>query len=166
MIELRSFRPSDSNRLIILANNENVSKYLVYTFPYPYTKADADWWIATGSHEQGSVARVIEWHGEFVGGVGITPQTGWRGHIAEIGYWLGEEYWGRGIATLALDRMTRLVFDDFGFKKLFAPVLAPNRASMRVLEKNGYRLEGVLEKEVVKHDRYFDVYHYAKSCSS
>ena len=162
MLTLRSYRKSDVGRLVTLANSENVSRYLVDTFPYPYTKADADWWIATGSQENEAVTKAIEWNGELVGSVGITPQRGWRSHIAEIGYWLGEAYWGRGIARSAIRKMSTIAFEELGFAKLFAPVLAPNRASMKVLEKNGYFLEGVLKGEVVKGDQVFDIHHYAK----
>lgn len=145
-----------------LANNERVSRYLVDTFPYPYTRRDADWWIGIGSRQDGAVTKAIEWRGELVGSVGITPGTGWKQHLAEIGYWVGEDYWGHGIATAALGEMTTLAFEQLGFRKLFAPVLAPNTASMRVLEKNGYRLEGVHRQEVEKHGEYFDTYHYAR----
>ena len=162
MLVLCSYRESDVERLVALANSENVSRYLVDTFPHPYTKADADWWIATGSQENGAVTKVIEWRGEFVGSVGTTPQRGWRSHIAEIGYWLSEAYWGRGIATSALQKMSAIAFEELGFDKLFAPVLAPNRASMKVLEKNGYFLEGILKGEVVKSGQVFDIHHYAK----
>ncbi len=161
-LALRRYRESDIERLATLANNENVSRYLVDTFPYPYTKADADWWITTGAHENGMVTKVIEWNGEFVGSVGISPQSGWRKHVAEIGYWLGEAYWNQGIATAAIRQMSTIAFEEFGFDKLFAPVLAPNRASMKVLEKNGYLLEGILRGEVVKNDRVFDIHYYAK----
>ena len=82
--------------------------------------------------------------------------------MAEIGYWVGQEYWGLGIATEALSKMTELALAQLHYTKLFAPVLKPNRASMRVLEKNHYRLEGVLKKEVMKHGQYFDICHYAK----
>ncbi|MCH8010780.1 MAG: GNAT family N-acetyltransferase [Candidatus Marinimicrobia bacterium] len=146
-------------------NNENVSRYLVYTFPYPYTKQDAEWWIEIGSKANGSVTKVIEYRGEFVGGVGIKPQTGWKSHLAEIGFWVGEEYWGKGITSEALRTMSDLVFSTMKYKKLFAPVLGPNKASMRVLEKCEYNLEGVLKREVFKGGQYSDVYHYAKYCS-
>ena len=161
-LTLRSYRASDVERLAELANNESVSRYLVDTFPYPYTKADADWWIASGSKEKGAVTKAVEWNGVFVGSVGITPQKGWRSHIAEIGYWLGEAYWGQGIATLALRQMSAIAFEEHGFKKLFAPVLAPNQASMKVLEKNEYFLEGVFKREVVKSNKMFDIHFYAK----
>jgi len=162
MITLRDYEAGDAGRLVELANNENVSRYLIYTFPCPYTAEDAKWWIEIGSHQNGAVTKVIEFEGTFVGGVGITPQNGWRSHLAEIGYWLGEEFWGRGIATEALRQMTEWTFAGSQFDKLFAPVLAPNLPSMRVLEKNDYQLEGILKNEVAKHGRRFDLHHYAK----
>lgn len=97
MITLRDYAKTDADRLVDLANNENVSRYLVDTFPYPYTKRDAAWWIETGSKANHSVTKVIEYRGEFVGSVGIRPQTGWKEHSAEIGYWIGEGYWGKSL---------------------------------------------------------------------
>ncbi len=162
MLSFREYTVKDIDRLVILANNEKVSKYLIYTFPYPYTRKDAEWWISTGCHENDAITKVIEYKNEFVGSIGITPQLGWKSHIAEIGYWIGEEYWGRGIATQALQKMTEYVFEHLKYKKLFAPVLAPNSISMRVLEKCDYELEGVLKNEVYKNDQFYDLYHYAK----
>ena len=162
MITLRGLLPSDLDRLVSLANDENVSRYLVYTFPYPYTKADAEWWINIGSKQHGATTRVIEYRGEFSGLVGITPQIGWRDHLGEIGYWLGSEYWGKGIAAEALQQMTDYGFTNLQLKKLYAPVLAPNAASMRVLVKCAYKLEGVLKSEVHKNGRYFDIHHFAR----
>jgi len=146
----------------MLANNENVSRYLIYTFPHPYTRADAEWWISAGSKKNGAVTRVIEYQGLFVGSVGITPQGGWRKHLGEIGYWVAEEYWGKGIATEALRQMTEYGFAALDLRKLYAAVLAPNVVSMRVLEKCGYRREGVLKAEVQKRGEYFDTHQYAR----
>jgi ribosomal-protein-alanine N-acetyltransferase len=162
MIFLREYLDSDLGRLVTLANNQNVSRYMVYTFPYPYTKADAEWWIGIGSRHNGATTRVIEYQGIFVGGVGITPQSGWREHLGEIGYWVGEDYWGKGIATAALRQMTDYGFINRNFRKLFASVLAPNIGSMRVLEKCGYQREGILKGEVQKGGTYFDVHHFAR----
>jgi ribosomal-protein-alanine N-acetyltransferase len=164
MITLRNYTHSDVNRIVELANNENVSRYLVFTFPYPYTRKDAEWWIETGAAANDCVTKAIEYEGVFVGTIGITPQSGWRSHIAEIGYWVGQPYWGKGIATTSLGIMSKIAVEELGFKKLFAPVLAPNRSSMRVLEKAGYHLEGVLKNEVEKNGRYYDIHHYAKTC--
>lgn len=162
MVELRNYRESDIDTLAALANNQLVSRYLIYTFPYPYSKKDAEYWIKQGSKENGSTTKVICFNNLFVGSVGITPQVGWRDHCAEIGYWIGEEFWGKGIATRALEIMTEEAFEVHGFKKLFAPVLGPNVASMKVLMKCGYVSEGMLKNEVAKNNRYFDIHLYAK----
>lgn len=162
MVYLREYADSDLDRLVHLANDENVSQHLVYTFPYPYTRADAEWWIGTGSKQNGRIARVVEYHGVFVGTVGITPQSGWREHLGEIGYWLGQDYWGRGIATAAVQQMTDYGFSNRHFRKLYATVLAPNIASMSVLEKCGYQREGILKNEVQKGGAYFDTHHFAR----
>lgn len=164
MIKLREYSDTDIDRLLDLANNINVSRYLVYTFPYPYTREDAEWWISTGSKDHGATTRVIEYDNLFVGSVGITPQSGWREHIAEIGYWIGEPYWDNGIATTALKEMSDYAFSQLKYKKLIAPVLAPNKTSMRVLEKSSYELEGVLKNEVFKDNQYYDIHQYAKYC--
>jgi len=162
MIVLREYSESDLKRLVNLANNQNVSRYLVSTFPYPYTRDDAEWWIGTGSMQNGAVTRVIEYQGLFVGSVGINPQSGWRDHLGEIGYWVAEEYWGKGIATAALRQMTDYGFANRQFRKLYAPVLGPNVASMSVLEKCGYQREAILREEVQKDGAYFDIHHFAR----
>jgi RimJ/RimL family protein N-acetyltransferase len=162
MIVLREYSPSDLEELVALANNRNVSRYLVYTFPYPYTRPDAEQWIESGSREGGATTMAIEHEGRFAGSIGIKPQTGWKAHTAEVGYWIGEEFWGRGIASAALKEMTQLAFTHYSYRKLFAPVLGPNKASIRVLEKNSYVLEGIMEKEVYADDGYLDVHRYAK----
>lgn len=162
MIVLREYTDADRERLVSLANNQNVSRYLMYTFPYPYTLEDAEWWIGTGSKQNDVIARVIEYQGLFVGGVGITPQSGWREHLGEVGYWLGEAYWGKGIATAALSQMTDYGFTSRGFRKLYSSVLPPNVASTRVLEKCGYQREAILKDEVQKNGTYFDIHQFAR----
>jgi [ribosomal protein S5]-alanine N-acetyltransferase len=162
MVVLRDYQKSDSDRLVRLANNENVSRYLIYTFPFPYLKKDAEWWIDFGCRENDSITKVVEYKGDFVGSVGISPQSGWRSHIAEIGYWIGENYWGMGIATEAVKLMTEISFSRLNFRKLFASVHAPNKASVRVLEKAGYELEGTLRQENFKDGEYRDVYQFAR----
>ena len=162
MVVLRELRDSDLEALVTLANNETVSRYLVYTFPYPYTKSDGEWWISTGSKQNGAITRVIEYEGQFVGNVGISPQGGWRNHLAEIGYWVAEEHWHKGLATAALAQMTDYGFTSLQLQKLYAPVLAPNIASMRVLEKCGYAIEGIFKAEVQKQGIYFDIHQYAR----
>lgn len=162
MIEIRDYQFADIKKLALLANNRNVSRYLVPTFPYPYTKADAKRWVLKGSKENQYITKAIEFQGEFAGTIGIAPQRGWKNHCAEIGYWLGEPYWGKGIATEALNAMTGYAFEVCQFRKLFAPVMGPNKASMKVLEKCDFILEGVFKNEVYKDGRFFDIYHFAR----
>lgn len=164
MIVLREYAASDLAELVGLANSRNVSRYLVHTFPYPYTRTDGEWWIETGSKENGATTKAIEYDGRFAGSIGVKPQPGWKAHMAEIGYWIGERYWGRGIASESLKRMTQWAFSHYGYRKLFAPVLGPNKGSIRVLEKNGYVVEGVMKEEVFTDGQYFDIHHYAKLC--
>jgi len=165
MISLRDYTLEDLDRLVVLADNRNVSRYLIDTFPFPYTREDGIWWIESGCSDSGAITKVVEYDGQFVGSVGLVPQTGWKKHVAEIGYWIAEQYWGNGIATVAAREMSEIAFEEFGFKKLFGPVLAPNTASIRVLEKCGYQSEGLMEREIFKDGEYFDVYQYAKHCS-
>lgn len=161
MITLRAYRPDDIDRLVLLADNARVSRYLTDRFPHPYTRADARWWIEQGAREIHTGAWAIEHNGVLVGGIGITAQDRWRQHLAEIGYWLGEPYWGSGLAAEAVRRVTAATFDDPAIRKIYAPVLAPNHASMRVLEKNGYQREGVLREEVFKRGHYHDLHIFA-----
>lgn len=161
-IVLREYTVADLDRLVALANNKQVSQYLMDTFPHPYTRAAGEWWITVGSTENGAMTRVIDHQGQLVGSVGISPQSGWRQHLGEIGYWIGGEHWGKGFATEALAQRTEYGFANRHFDKLYAPVLAPNRASMRVLEKCGYTAEAVLKSEVKKEGRVFDLHRYAR----
>src|ERR1700730_9662166 len=163
MIALRELVPSDLDRLVSLANNEDVSLYLMYTFPYPYTKADGEWWINIGSKQLGATARVIEYRGEFSGLVGITSQSGCRDDLWGISFWECTAYWRKRLSTSALRQMTDYGFANLQLRKLYAPVLAPNVASMRVLAKCGYELEGVLKSEVKKNGRYFDIHRFARA---
>ncbi|MGB5832287.1 MAG: GNAT family N-acetyltransferase, partial [Thiohalocapsa sp.] len=166
MLNLRDYRKTDAGRLVELANNERVSRYLIDTFPHPYRLQNAEGWISTGCREPGTITKVIELDGCFVGSIGLTLQSGWRSHLAEVGYWLGEPYWGQGLASTALARMSEHAFAELGCHKLFAPVMAPNRASMRVLLKSGFRLVGIMADEVAKQGRFYDVHHFERLSAS
>jgi len=91
-----------------------VSRYLIDTFTYPYTAQDAVWWIEEGCCADGLLTKAIEGDGRLVGSVGLTRQTGWRSHLAEVGYWLGEPYWGNGLAAMALQMMCGCAFVELG----------------------------------------------------
>jgi [ribosomal protein S5]-alanine N-acetyltransferase len=158
---LRPWRAGDEASLVRYADNRNVSRNLKDRFPYPYTAADAREWIAHASTRASSTSFAIVVDGAAVGGIGIEPGTDVHRHSAEIGYWLGEPFWGRGIATEALRAMTEYAFAHFDICRLEAGVFDWNPASARVLEKAGYNLEGRARCAVVKDGRLGDRLLYA-----
>jgi [ribosomal protein S5]-alanine N-acetyltransferase len=158
---LRPWQPSDEESLVHHANNRNVWINLADRFPHPYTRANADEWIGIASKHTPLYDFAIVVDGIAVGGVGIILKEGIRRRTAEIGYWLGEEFWGRGIATEALNAMTGYAFSQFDLVRIQASVFEWNPASMRVLEKAGYQREAVLKQNVTKDHHIMDEYIYS-----
>jgi RimJ/RimL family protein N-acetyltransferase len=159
---LREWRRGDEPSLVRHANNRNVWINLRDVFPHPYTQADARGWIrlATTNGLNYVFAIVVD---EFaVGAIGVHPGDDVHRYSAEIGYWLGEEYWNRGIVTEAVVAMTEYAFKTLGMTRLHAEVFQWNTGSMRVLEKAGYVREGVLHNSVFKDKQYVDEVVYAK----
>jgi RimJ/RimL family protein N-acetyltransferase len=103
----------------------------------------------------------ISVNGEAVGGIGFQMMPDVERVSAEIGYWLGEAFWRRGIVTDALIGVTRYVIDTHGFTRVFAMPFASNLGSCRVLEKAGYVLEGRLRRSAIKDGRIIDQLQYA-----
>jgi [ribosomal protein S5]-alanine N-acetyltransferase len=158
---LRPWRPSDVDALVGHANDFEVARQLRDRFPHPYTGADAVRFIEFAIEEQsGNLA--IEVGGEAAGAIGYVPGTDIERFSAEIGYWLGRRFWGRGIATDALRRLTEHLFGEHNLLRLYALPFADNAASMRVLEKAGYEREGLLRSSSVKHGMPRDQWVYAR----
>ena len=158
---LRPWRAGDGASLVRYANNRNVSGNLKDRFPFPYTAADATAWIAHASGQMPIVNFAIVVDGEAVGGTGIELGADVFHRSAEIGYWLGEPFWGRGIATEVLRALTDYAWATFDIIRLEAGVFSWNPASARVLEKNGYVLEGRARLGIVKDGRIGDRLLYA-----
>ena len=158
---LRRWRTSDATSLVRHANNVNVARHLRDRFPHPYTWKDAQAFLTSASSEEPQTNFAIEVGGEAAGGFGYVPGTDVERYSAEIGYWLGEGCWGRGIVTEALVLFTRYAFDELGLLRLYALPLADNVASVRVLEKAGYRAEGTLHSSCVKFGQPRDQALYA-----
>ena len=163
MIELREYVESDIDVLVELANNKNVSNYLTSAFPFPYTLDDARWWIGTGSKE--GIHRAILFNGQLVGSVGATPGVGDREKQASVGYWLGEPYWGKGIALAALQLLVSEIFETTDIVRVYAWVFQPNTRSARVLEKAGFEHEATIKKSLYKHGKIYDELIYSKTNS-
>jgi RimJ/RimL family protein N-acetyltransferase len=147
---VRPWRKGDGESLVRHANNANIAKYLRDAFPHPYTRTDARAFLkrATASPDPTNLA--IDVGGQAVGAVGYVPGRDVERYSAEIGYWLGEELWGRGIVTEALRLVTEHAFEELNFLRLFALPFADNAASVRVLEKASYVREAVLRSSSVK----------------
>ncbi len=159
---LRPWRRGDEASLVAHANNRHVSRNLKDRFPFPYTPAAADEWIALATGAQGPPRNfAITVDGAAVGGIGLELGADVFRRSAEIGYWLGEPYWGRGIATEALRAVTDYAFATFDLCRLEAGVFEWNAASARVLEKAGYALEGRHRKSVTKDGQTIDRLVYA-----
>jgi len=158
---IRSWEWRDLNAIVLHANNRKVSINLRDRFPYPYKVSDARNWLdmVVGGKPETNFA--ISVAGEAVGGIGFTPQHDVEHRAAEIGYWLGEEFWGKGIATDSLIAVTNYAFANFDLCRLYAHVFDWNRASARVLEKAGYAFEGRLRKSVTKDGQTIDQLMYA-----
>jgi RimJ/RimL family protein N-acetyltransferase len=158
---LRPWRDGDQPALVRHANSRSVWINLRDRFPHPYTLADADAWIGLAVSLPPGTQFAIEVQGEAAGGIGLDLGQDVHRRSAEIGYWLGEAFWGRGIMTEAVSAVTRLGFSRFDLCRIYACVFDWNPASARVLEKTGYRLEGRLRKSVVKAGRTLDQLLYA-----
>lgn len=158
---VRSWEWRDSDSIVRHANNRNVSINLRDHFPYPYTVNDARNWLELVIGRKPETNFAIDVAGDAVGGIGFTLQPDVARRSAEIGYWLGEDFWGRGIATEALIAVTDHAFATYDLCRVYAHVFEWNRASARVLEKAGYEFEGRLRKSVTKEGQTIDQFLYA-----
>jgi len=158
---VRSWEWRDRDAIVQHANNRNVWINLRDRFPHPYTVNDARRWLDMVVGHQPETNFAIDVAGEAVGGIGFTVQHDVARRSAEIGYWLGEKFWGRGIATEALVAVTDHAFSHYDVCRLYAHVFDWNRASARVLEKAGYEFEGRLKKSVIKDGQTIDQLMYA-----
>lgn len=148
---VRSWAQTDADALARHANNRAVSMQLRDRFPYPYGPEQARAFLGWITAQPAPTVWAIEVDGEAAGGIGIELRTDVERVSAEIGYWLGESVWGRGIATDALKAVTAEVFQRFDLTRVFAVPFADHAASIRVLEKAGYVREGHMRRSAIKH---------------
>ncbi len=158
---LRPWKEGDEPSLIRHADNYEVWRRLRDRFPHPYTRADAEQWIASARQQDPQTSFAIEVHGEAAGGIGLELGNDIERRSAEIGYWLGETFWGKGIATDAVRAMTDYGFEALDLTRVFAVPFASSSASIRVLEKCGYVREGVMRRSAIKEGVVIDQVLYA-----
>jgi [ribosomal protein S5]-alanine N-acetyltransferase len=153
---LRPWREGDQQDLVRHVNNRKVWLGLRDRFPHPYTLADAEAFLARVQTQDPLTVFAIAARDRPFGGIGLVLGDDVERISAEIGYWLGEEFWGRGIATAAVLALTRQAFATFELNRLFAVPYADNAASIRVLVKAGYRHEGTLLAAAIKDGQIRD----------
>ena len=159
--DVRSWETSDAEPLARHANNRNIWINLRDAFPHPYTKRDAREFIRSSLGRSPETFFAIAVGGEAIGGIGFVLHGDVERVSAEVGYWLAEPFWGRGITTEALAAVTRYAIDTHHLTRMYAVPFAWNTASCRVLEKAGYVLEARLRNSAIKNGEITDQMQYA-----
>ena len=158
---VRSWQTTDAPSLARHANDRAIWRNLKDRFPNPYTLADAEWFVAHCQREDPESAFAIVVDGQAIGAIGFEHRGDiWRRSV-ELGYWIAQPYWGRGITTGAVRAMTDWAFEAWQLNRVWAGVFAWNPASARVLEKAGYSFEARLKQSAVKDGELVDELIYA-----
>ena len=163
-MKLRKWNESDLDNLVNYANNLNIAKWLTNGFPYPYTYEDGKAYLSMIANDNPTKVFAIEVNEKAVGSIGIFPQTDIHEKSAEMGYWLAEEYWGKGIMTKAIPEIISYGFRTFDIVRIFARPFSTNLKSQRVLEKAGFTFEAKLKKALFKNGEFMDELIYARLC--
>ena len=153
---LRPFEEADAPQLAVYANNVEIARNLTNAFPHPYTLENAQNFIAMTLSAQPIHVFGIEVNGQIAGGMGIHPQSDIMCKNAELGYWLAEPFWGRGIASALVKDIIDYGFTHFDITRIYARPFGSNVASQKVLEKVGFVLEARIMDNIYKWDRYED----------
>jgi [ribosomal protein S5]-alanine N-acetyltransferase len=159
---LRRWRQGDESSLSKHADDYDIWINVTDRFPNPYTVADAQEWILASTKNEQLRDFAIVVNDEAVGGIGFLPQKDVFRRSAEIGYWLGKQYWGRGFMTQAVTAVTEYAFKNVDLCRIYAGVFAWNPASAKVLEKCGYEFEGRLRNAITKDGKTTDQLLYSK----
>jgi ribosomal-protein-alanine N-acetyltransferase len=158
---LRDWEEDDAPALAGYADNRRIWSNLRDQFPHPYRLEHARQFIRRAAESSPRTVFAIATEREAIGSIGLMLGKDVHRFTAELGYWLAEPYWGRGIATRAVQAMVRFAFEELGLRRVHAEPYAANRASARVLEKAGFLLEGRLRASVFKDGKLLDQLLYA-----
>jgi RimJ/RimL family protein N-acetyltransferase len=160
---IRPWRLDDAASLAKHANNRKVWLGLRDLFPHPYTADDANEFLRRATSAQPSTNFCIDIDGAAVGGIGIRLGEDVHRQTAGLGYWLSEDFWGHGVMSEAVPAVTDYCFENFPLHRIHAEAYANNPASVRVLEKAGFVLEGRLRKNVIKDGEILDSLLYSRT---
>ena len=161
-IKLRPLESADCIAISSLLNNKKISDNLRDRVPYPYRRSDAENFIEMIRKQEPVSTFAIEYGYELCGVIGLQVQDDVYRKGAEIGYWIGEPYWNKGIMSTAVDLICKYGFEQLDIVRIFTGIFEYNKASMIVLEKNGFEKEGVGRKSVFKNGKLWDEHRYAR----
>jgi len=160
-VSLRRLSIDDAAKVASLANNKKIWDNLRDYIPHPYEEGDARFFIDLTKKEEPHQTFGIVGDEELCGVISVIVQSDIYRLTGEIGYWLGEQYWGQGMATKAVGLITRYGFDELELERIHTGVFEHNTASMKALEKNGYRQEGVFRNSLIKNGKIYNEHRYA-----
>lgn len=167
-LSIRKWRIEDKSDLAINLNNLKVMNNLRDGLPYPYTEHNAEDFIRTmlAADQNSTFAFAITLDGKVIGNIGVFRQDNIHSRTAEMGYYIGEPYWGNGYVTNAIKQVCAYVFENTDIIRIFAEPFAHNKASCRALEKAGFQYEGTLKCNAMKCGNIVDMKMYAliKQC--
>lgn len=160
---IRKWRLEDAGELAEMISNKKIQDNLRDGLPYPYTVKDAEDYIRAmlAADRNATYAFAIVADQRVVGSIGVFRGTNIHYRTAEMGYYVGESYWGRGIGTSAVKQACAYIFQNTDIIRIYAEPFSTNEGSCRILEKAGFRLEGVLHQNAVKNGEIIDMKMYA-----
>lgn len=161
-IILREWKKSDAEALAKMANNKKIWDNVRDHLPHPYTKKDAKKWLAKVKKQERVTTFCIEADGEMAGSTGFTLKDDVYRKTAEIGYFIDEEYWGKGVATEAIKQLVDYIKNNFDVVRIYAEVFEYNKGSMKVLEKNDFYLECIRKKAAIKNNNIINDFVWVK----
>lgn len=162
-IQLRAWEIEDAHDLSAALNNKNIQDHLRDGIPYPYTLADAQRFISSMLHAEkdSQYAWAITADDKAIGSIGVFRRDNIHRRTAEMGYYVAEPWWGKGIGTIAVKEACDYILNNTDILRIFAEPFACNTVSCRILEKAGFVLEGILRKNAVKNGQILDMKLYA-----
>lgn len=163
-ITLEKWKIEDADDLMKICN-ETDRTYLSNRLPYPYTEENADWWLNMVSEKEGKngIFRSVRVDGEIVGNITVEQKEDVFVKDAELGYLLLPDMWSKGIMSEAVRRICEIAFKELDIVRITGQVYELNAASRRILEKNGFELEGILKKAVFKEGKIWNLCVYGKT---
>ncbi len=159
---IRDWQEEDALGIVKYANNFKIARNLRDGFPHPYSLSDAKEYLSKVKRQNPRTFFAIATDTEVIGSIGLALGEDVHRFSAEMGFWLAEPYWGKGIMTEAVKKLTEFSFERYGLNRIYAEPYTTNPASAKALEKAGYKLEGIMRANVFKNGKILDQYLYAR----